>query len=88
MSSRTSIEAITALFETSIEDMPRISTSASKPKYTSINTFQEAIDANSMTITSYTMKLGHLALTRKTAVFRVAKEKMTSYHLLQQEVRP
>ena len=63
MSNINALEAITAQFETKPEDMPRISTSSTKLNYTSLKLFQEALDANVMTITSNTTELGHLALT-------------------------
>ena len=72
MSTQTGLDAITAQFETRIEDMPRISTSSSKPTYTSIKIFQEVIDANAMSISSFTTELGHLALTRKASEVKTA----------------
>ena len=52
--------------------MPHINTSSTNSNYTTINLFQEAIDANAISFTSYTTDLGHLALTRKLAEFKAA----------------
>ena len=54
--------------------MPRIRTSSSNHLYTYIKAFQEAIDVNTMAITSYTTELGHLALTRKASEFKSASD--------------
>ena len=66
------LDAITSQFETRSEDMPRISTSSTKPNYTSLKNFQDAIDANAMSIMSSTTELGHLALTRSPTEFTLA----------------
>ena len=63
-----------AQFVTKPEDMPRISTSADKPNYTSLKKFQEHLDDNALTITSNTTELGHLALTISSADFVKAND--------------
>ena len=52
--------------------MPRISTTSTKPNYTSLKNFQDAIDANALSIMSNTTKLGHMALTRTDTKFTAA----------------
>ena len=47
-----------------------ISISFQKPTYTSIKNFPEDIDGNTMAITLYTMKVGHLVLTQKLSEFK------------------
>ena len=64
MLSPSGYDAITAQFETSIEDMPRISTASTKPNYTSLKIFQEALDGNALTISCQSTPLGMLALSR------------------------
>ena len=64
MLSPSGYDAITAQFETSIEDMPRISTASTKPNYTSLKIFQEALDGNALTISCQSTQLGMLALSR------------------------
>ena len=70
--SLSNLDAVTSQFETRSEDMPRISTSSTKPNYTSLKNFQDAIDANAMSIMSSTTELGHLALTRSPTEFTLA----------------
>ena len=69
MSNSTKLDAITAQLETSPKDMPHISTSSSKPNYTSLKLFQEAININAMTIILDTTELVNLAFTRSAADF-------------------
>ena len=52
--------------------MPRISTSSTKPNYTSLKNFQDSIDENALSIMSYTTELGHLAITRSAEEFKAA----------------
>ena len=72
MLSPSGYDAITAQFETSIEDMPRISTASTKPNYTSLKIFQEALDGNALTISSQSTELGILALSRRKEEFEKA----------------
>ena len=55
-------ESVTALFPVPPSDMPKISEASDRPSFTSLNTFQQALDANAMAIPSTTTDLGHLAL--------------------------
>ena len=77
MSNINALEAITAQFEAKPEDMPRISTSSTKTKYTFLKLFQEALDANAMTIASDTTELCRLALTRSAEDFFTANDDIT-----------
>ena len=72
MSIMKNLDAITSQFETRSEDIPRISTSSTKPNYTSLKNFQDSIDANVLSIISTTTNLGHLALTRSPTEFTAA----------------
>ena len=70
------LDAVTSQFETRSEDMPRISTSSTKPNYTSLKKFQDAIDDNALPIMLTTIELGHLALTRSPTEFTAANNKI------------
>ena len=77
MSHLSDMDAITSQFKTRSEDMPRISTSSTKPNYTSLKNFQDALDANAMSVMSYSTELGHLALTRKPEEFTAANNNVS-----------
>ena len=54
--------------------MPRISASSAKPRYTTLQVFQQAIGANEMIIPSYQTDLGHVRLERNPLDFRSSKK--------------
>jgi hypothetical protein len=58
----TTIDTIIGSFTIKPEHMPRISTDESKPTYSTLRAFQDAIQDNAMTIPSPQTELGHLAL--------------------------
>ena len=74
--SPSNLDVVTSQFETRSEDMSRISTSSTKPNYTSLKNFQDAIDANALSIMSTSTELGHLALTRSPTEFTAANNRV------------
>jgi hypothetical protein len=65
----TTTDTIITSFTVKPENMPRISTDASKPTYSTLRAFQDAIQDNAMTIPSPQTELGHLALVISPADF-------------------
>ena len=52
--------------------MPKISSATTAPTYTSLRTFQDAINQNTLNIPSYQTELGHLSLVMDPAKFTTA----------------
>ena len=54
------IDHIKGLFPTATANMPKISTTGSRPNFTTLTKFQDALNKNAMVIASNETKLGHL----------------------------
>ena len=72
MLTQSKIEDIKELFLTQLCDMPRISTPTDAPNFSSLDSFQQAINENAMNIPSWTSQLGHLFITIKATDFTAA----------------
>ncbi len=62
MSNKFSTTDIVAQFPIALADMPKIATATTRPSYTSITKFQEAINSQALAIPINNSDLGHLAL--------------------------
>ena len=62
MTSQAELDGIVSLFTIAPSDMPHISSPRSKPTYSSLRAFQDAINKNALCISSLQTELGHLAL--------------------------
>ena len=62
MATATGIASIQSYFRVAPSDMPKLSTPMTKPNYTSIKKFIEALEQNAMSVPSIQTELGHLAL--------------------------
>ena len=72
MTSQAQIDNIKAYFVHTIDEFPKISTASDPPTFTSLQAFQDAINANAMAVLAPDTDLGHAALIMKTSHFTVA----------------
>ena len=72
MTSQAQIDNIKAYFVHTTDEIPKISTASDPPTFTSLQAFQDAINANAMAVPAPDTDLGHAALTMKTSHFTVA----------------
>ena len=78
MQTQSTIDDIKAMFSTLECDMPPISNPTEAPTYTYLEAFQDKLNANAMTIPSWTTYLGQLFLTIKATDFTTANGTATS----------
>ena len=74
MATAAGITSIQSFFQIAPEEMPKMSTATSKPNYTTIKKFLEALEQNAMSIPSTQSELGHLALVISDTDYTIANE--------------
>ena len=82
MSVKLSSSNILAQFPIAPADMPKIATATSRPSYTSITKFREAIAGQALAIPSSQTTLGHLALVISTADFKSVNSNVAYVNLV------
>ena len=74
MATAAGIANVQSYFRITPEDMPKLSTETTKPNYTTIKKFTEALEQNAMSVPSAQTELGHLALVISDADYTIANE--------------
>ena len=70
--SQAQIDNIAAYFVNTTDEMPKISTVSDPPTFTSLQDFQDTINANTMSVPAPGTDFGHAALTMKNSHFTAA----------------